>query len=99
LQITTGLNDILGSVRDYVIGLYDIAGSMAETDRQAEYYRSESDTVQAEGSLFRHLFIFVKLVATSFIRDYVLSRFLIAREELVLKSCITRELTIDSKIA
>jgi hypothetical protein len=95
---TQSITDTIKQWGNYVRGLYDEAGSMAETTRQGEFYRNESDTVQAEGSVFRGLLFFVKILTTSLVRDFILRRFLIAREELVLKSCITRELTLESKI-
>jgi hypothetical protein len=79
--------------------LHEISESITETSRQGEFYRKETDTVNADGSAFRGLIIFVRILTTSFVRDFLLRRFLIAREELVLKSCITREITLDSKIA
>jgi len=75
-----------------------MAGSNAETERKLDYKRFESDTVQAEGKANRGLLLFVKIVTQVFIRDYLLRRFLAAREELVLKSCITRDMVLDSKI-
>jgi hypothetical protein len=70
----------------------------SETTRQADFYRKESNTVRAEGSLFRHLLIFVRILTASVVRDFILRRFLVAREELVLKSCITIDLKLESKI-
>jgi len=76
----------------------ETAGSNAETERKLDYKRFESDTVQAEGKAKRGLLLFVKIVTQVFIRDYLLRRFLVGREELVLKSCITRDMVLDSKI-
>ena len=95
---TQSITDTFSKLGNYFRGLYVEAGNIAETVRWGNYYRTETDIVQAEGSVIRQLFIFIKLVSTSLVRDFVLRRFLIAREELVLKSCITRELTLDSKI-
>jgi hypothetical protein len=64
----------------------------------ADYHREQKDEVQAEGLLFRSVLFFVKIITGTFIRDYILSRFLKAREELKLKSPIVREITLDSKI-
>jgi len=58
-----------------------------------------TDTANAVGSVFRGLIIFIRLVTKVLIRDFLLRRFLIAREELVLKSCVTREITLDSRIS
>jgi hypothetical protein len=90
--------DTMGQCRDYIRGLYDEVGSLAEAVRWGEFYRRESDTVRAEGVAFRHLFIFIKILTVSVVRDFILRRFLIARKELVLKSPICRELTLESQI-
>jgi hypothetical protein len=83
----------------YIRGLYEEAGSIAETIRQAEYYRTETEIVKAEGTVLRGLLIFVRILTTSFVRDFVLRRFLVAREELVLKSCVTKEVIFESRIS
>jgi hypothetical protein len=98
LQENVNTADIFSMWRFYVRGLYIEAGSMAEIERHGDYYRSECDTVQADGSAIRQLFIFLKILTTSFARDFILRRFLIAKEELALKSCVTMELTLESKI-
>jgi hypothetical protein len=82
----------------FIRGLIVTAGSTADTSHEANYYRYQADKVQAEGSVFRGLLLFVKIVTGVFVRDFFLRRFLIAREELVLKSKITRELIVESKI-
>jgi hypothetical protein len=48
--------------------------------------------------VFRGLLLFVKIVSKVIFRDYLLGRSLKAREELVLKSAVCRELVLDSKI-
>ena len=98
VQDTQGVTETFKQYRDYVKCLYVEAGNIAETVRQGEYYRTESETVQVEGSALRQLFIFIKLVSASIVRDFILRRFLIAREELILKSKVTVELTLESKI-
>ena len=74
------------------------AGSIADTTHGAEYHRHETDTVQAEGKAHRGLLLFVRIITQVFIRDYLLGRFLKARQELVLKSCVSREITLESRI-
>jgi len=98
LQETLGITDTFQQVRNYIRCLYVEAGNLAETACGGNSYRTINDTVQAEGAAFRHLLIFVKILTTSLVRDFIIRRFLIAREELVLKSCVTREITLDSKI-
>jgi hypothetical protein len=95
---TQSITDTIRHWREFFRGLYDEAFCFEETSRQGEFYRKETDTVQADGLLFRGLFIFIRILTTSLVRDFILRRFLIAREELVLKSCITREITLESKI-
>ena len=98
LQDTQSATDTFQQYRSYIRCLYVEAGSIAETTRHGDLYRTVSDTVQAEGSVLRQLFIFIKLVSASIVRDFIIRRFLVAREELVLKSNVTRELTLESKI-
>ena len=82
----------------FVRGLVDTAGTLTETAHGAEYHRREADTVQAEGRANRGLLLFVRIITQVFIRDYLLGRFLKARQELVLKSCISREIVMESRI-
>jgi hypothetical protein len=44
------------------------------------------------------LFMAVRIATTLFVRDFLLRRFLKAKPELVIKSCISREIIIESKI-
>jgi hypothetical protein len=53
---------------------------MAKTTHGGEYYRFQADTVQAQGTVFRALLIFIKLLTTCFVRDYLLRRFLKSNE-------------------
>jgi hypothetical protein len=57
-----------------------------------------SETVQADGPVFRGLLILVRLVTVSFVRDFILRRFLKAQEQIVLKSCVCGEITLESRI-
>ena len=84
--------------RSFIRGLFSAAGSVTETGRTAGYYRYQGDMVQAESKMFRGLLLFVRIVSQVFVRDYLLDRFLKARRELVLKSYVCREITLDSKI-
>jgi hypothetical protein len=69
-----------------------------ETAHSAEYCRSHSDTVQANGNVGRGLLFFVRIVTRLFVRDYLLGRFLKARKDLVLKSKICREVILERRI-
>ena len=53
---TQGVTDTIRQCGNYIRGLYVEAGNIAETVRWGDYYRSESDTVQAEGTAFRQTF-------------------------------------------
>jgi hypothetical protein len=98
LPETVRLTDSKSQRAAYIRGLQVEAASVAETRHGGEYYRKQADTVQAAGMPFRSLLIFVRLVTTSLIRDFILRRFLKSNEELVLKSPVCRELTLESTI-
>jgi hypothetical protein len=87
-----------GHLGDYIRGLYTEAGSMAETKHKGKYYRTVEDTAGNTGVSLRHLCIFLRIVTLSLVRDYLIPRFLRSREELVIKSPITRELELESRI-
>jgi len=72
--------------------------SVAETRHTAEYYRYHADIVQSATVVIRGLLLFVRIITGVFIRGYLLRRFLIAKDELKIKSCICREFILDSKI-
>ena len=82
----------------FVRGLRVNAGSMAEISHKAEYYRFTADTVLAAGPVLRGLLLFVRIVTKVFIRDYLLGRFLKAKEDFILKSAICTEISLDSRI-
>ncbi len=83
---------------EYIKILETKADTADEISHIADYHRLNKDKVQAEGLLFRGLILFVKIVTGVFIRDYIIRRFLKAQEELKLKSCISRELFLNSNI-
>ena len=82
----------------FIRGLFITVDITADTTHEANYFRFHADRVQANGSVFRGLLLFVRIVSQVFIRDYLLGRFLKARQEIVLKSCVCRELNLESKI-
>jgi hypothetical protein len=90
--------DTAGHWADYVRGLYFEAGNIAETSCGGAYYRTQTETVGAHGAVFRGLLLFVRLLTTSLVRDFLLRRFLKSNEEMVLKSGICREIVIDSGV-
>jgi hypothetical protein len=87
-----------GHLGDYIRGLYTEAGGMAETKHEGEYCREIQDTAGSTAFSLRHLFIFLRLATVSLVRDYLISRFLKSREELVIKSPVVRELTLESRL-
>jgi hypothetical protein len=98
LPETLQLTDSKTQWAAYIRGLRTEAASMAETRHGGEYYRKQADTVQAAGVAFRSLLIFVRLLTTAFVRDFLLRRFLKSNEELILKSPVCRELILDSRL-
>jgi hypothetical protein len=71
---------------------------MAETNHAGDYYRKVQDTAHNEGVSLRHLFVFIRLVTLSLVRDYITGRFLKSNEELVIKSPVCREIILDSTL-
>jgi hypothetical protein len=62
------------------------------------FCRKQAETVRAHGPVFRGLLIFVRLLATALVRNFLLRRFLKSNEEMVLKSGVCREIVINSKV-
>jgi hypothetical protein len=94
VQATDGMK----RVNNYIRGLYVMAGSLAETRHAASYYRKHADTAYIAAVPLRHLIIFMRLLTVGFVRDYLLHRFLKAREEITLKSHVCREIVLESRI-
>jgi len=78
--------------------LTDTTKPECKTSSSRLFFLTLSETVQAKDVITRGLLLFVRIVSGLFARDYLLKRFLIAKEELILKSCIAREITLESKI-
>jgi hypothetical protein len=87
-----------GHLGDYLRGISTEAGSMAETRHEGNYHRKVEDTAHNEGVSLRHLFVFIRLITLSLVRDYITGRFLKSKEELVIKSHICREIILDSTL-
>jgi hypothetical protein len=64
----------------------------------AGFYRYPTETVDVESSLLRKAGFFVRIAVQLFINEFILGRFLRAKTEVILKSCVTREITLESKI-
>jgi hypothetical protein len=88
----------MGYFGDYLRGIYTEAGSVAETNHAGDYHRIVEDTAHNEGVSLRHLFIFLRLITLSLVRDYIIGRFLRSKEELVIKSPVCREIILDSTL-
>jgi hypothetical protein len=98
IQDTETASDETGHAADYLRGLFAEAGNMAETTRRGEYYRKQQDTAYGEAVPLRHLFIFIRLLTGAYIRDYIIGRFLKSKEEMVIKSPVCREITLESTL-
>jgi len=83
---------------DFIRSLKINAGNIAETEHKANYKRFTTDSVNAVGTVFRALFMYVRIISKIVLRDYILRRFLKAKEDFILKSPISRELKLDSRI-
>jgi len=92
------VTDTLKQFREIFIGLFEILNTNSNAKSGRVYFVNITDTVRAAGILFRALFLFVRIITNFFISDYILNRFLIAKAELKIKSCITREIFIESRI-
>jgi hypothetical protein len=90
--------DTAGHRGEYLRGLFAEAGSIAEAAHRAEYYRTQQDVAHSKAVPLRHLFVFIRLLTGAFIRDYIIGQFLKSREEVVIKSAVCREITLESKI-
>ena len=95
---TTAVTHINRLRGEYCRELKGNAESIDELGRIGEYDRRLTETVKANEGVLRKLSIFVRIVTTALVRDYIIGRFLKAKSELVIKSCITREITLESKI-
>jgi hypothetical protein len=98
IQDTETAGDETGHTADYLRGLFTEAGSIAETTHRGEYHRKQQDTAYSEAVSLRHLFIFIRLITGAYVRDYIIGRFLKSREEVIIKSHVCRELTLESAL-
>jgi hypothetical protein len=82
----------------YLRELRETPDAAGETSRIADYIRLQQDTGNVVEDMKRMLTVFIKLFSVTSIRDYIINRFLKSREEIQIKSKVTREIIIDSKI-
>jgi hypothetical protein len=95
---TLKVTDTRSHLRAIYIGLYEIVNIEGKAKSGRVYYSKISDTVHAAGVLFRALFMFVRIISKVFISDYLLKRFLKSKTEVKLKSCVIREIVLESRI-
>ncbi len=98
IRETIKTSDTLLHIKDIVRRLMDIASLESEAKTAWLHFRALRETAMTISSVSRGLFLFVRIVSGIFIRDHLLGRFLKSKAELPLKSCITREIALESKI-
>jgi len=89
--------DTLYHFRNIIRGLLGNVGVRSEEKAGFFYLRAISETALVVSSIARGLFLFIRIVSSIFIRDRLLGRFLKSKAELSLKSCVTREITLESR--
>jgi hypothetical protein len=75
----------------------DLSGT-GESLRRAEYIRVARDQGNVHGEVRRMLSVFIRLVSFGAARDYIIRRFLKSNEEIVIKSAVCRDITLDSTL-
>jgi hypothetical protein len=83
---------------EYIRELHDSSDVDSNTSRRTDYKRLQQDAGIVREEAKRMLGVFVKLVSGSMIRDYVINRFLKSKDDIQIKSKVTRELVIESRI-
>jgi hypothetical protein len=82
----------------FIRELYSAVCGSGEAGHSVDYLRIRKDKARCKAEAIRSLFLFVRIASAICTRDFILKRFLRAKDELVLKSVITRELEIESRI-
>jgi len=95
---TLNTSDAITHLKKIVRGIYDIAENESETKTGFLQHRTISETVHVISSAFRVGVFIARIVTGLFVREYLLSRFLKAKAEFTLKSCVTREIFLESRI-
>jgi hypothetical protein len=98
LQAVSGLTDIAGHKGQWERNIRDGAYPAADTHKSVEYARVLRDAGNVLEDVKRMLTVCIKLFSGASIRDYIIGRFLKSREEIPIKSKVSREIYIDSKI-
>jgi hypothetical protein len=78
--------------------IFDKAINTTDTKHYAGFHRKLNDDVKTTGMTKRNLFIVILVKTKVFARDLIFGRFLVAKTELVIKSCICIELIIESRL-
>jgi hypothetical protein len=95
---TKKIIDTLRYFRIFFRWLTDNAHIESEAKSGWALFTKIVDTIRASGTVLKGLIFFVRIVTSFFVRDYLLGRFLKSKEELVFKSVVCREVTLDSRI-
>jgi len=95
---TTIVTQANSGIKGFIREIKSTASNFDGMEHGAGFYRYPTDTVNAGSFIFRKAGFFVRIATQLFISDLILGRFLRAKSEIILKSCVTRELTIESKI-
>jgi hypothetical protein len=88
----------LRHVGTFFRGLVEKADITGEAKAGWAFFTKITDTVHTAGAVFRGVIFLVRIITGAFVRDYLLSRFLKAKGEITLKSCVGREIVLESKI-
>jgi hypothetical protein len=95
---TTAVLQANHGIRLFYREVKDTAENIDGIEHGADFFRHQTDGVHVESSLLRKAAFFVRIAAQLIISDFILGRFLRAKSEVILKSCVTREITLESKI-
>jgi hypothetical protein len=87
-----------GTRLGYARGLFENARARTDAERYGGFQRAVGDETAARDFILRRATLFIKLLTSFFARDYPLARFLRAREELAVKSAVSREIVVESRI-
>jgi hypothetical protein len=90
--------DALYHIRNIIRGIVDDVGMESEAKTGFLHFRTISETAQAISYVIRGMVYFAHIVTRVFVRDYFLNRFLKAKAELSIKSCVCREIVLEGKI-
>ena len=93
-----GLPEALNNSKGYFLRLFDTSASQSEGKLAGVIILKLCDTVQVAENVLRGLMLAIRIITGLFVRDYLLQRLLKARSELELKSCVTKEIILESKI-